>query len=99
MKDTNWKTIKQLDESIKTLVTEMECKDLTQEDWDIKQERLEVLVDTRTRLYENRQKSLIRPKVVSGIFGLVAIGFIMYYEKTDVITSKAFGFATKMIEG
>lgn len=57
------------------------------------------LIDYRTKMYESEKKDPIKPAILSGAFGISAILIVLYYEKTDVVTSKAWNIATRMFGG
>jgi predicted RNase H-like nuclease (RuvC/YqgF family) len=61
--------------------------------------KLEELTKVRCQLAEAKSKESKAPVIISGMFGLSAIGLVLYYEKTEIITSKAFSIATKMFRG
>lgn len=64
-----------------------------------KVQKLEDLTKIRCQLSETKVKESNVPAVVGLVGGLSAIGLVLYYEKTDIVVSKAFGMATKMFRG
>ena len=99
MKISDKNNIKKLDEAINFLIVKMATDTLTTEELEDTEERLAKAIKYRTDLYDSKAKGSVRPAVVSGIFGLVAVLVTLHHEKLDVITSKAFSVATRMIEG
>lgn len=64
-----------------------------------KQQRLEELTKIRVQLSECKVKESHAPAVISGVIGVSAMLLVLNYEKTDIVTSKAFGMATKLFRG
>lgn len=62
-------------------------------------DKLNRLIELRTKLEDNRTKGSVKPMLVSGAFGIASIALVLKYEEANVITSKAFGMATSMIRG
>lgn len=62
-------------------------------------EKLNKLIELRTKLEENRVKGSVKPMLISGAFSVASIALVLKYEEANVITSKAFGMATSMIRG
>lgn len=60
-------------------------------------EDIECMLNYRQKLVE--KKNPIMPEVVTGFFGLAGILLVLYYEKTDIVISKAFMMAQKMTRG
>lgn len=61
--------------------------------------KLEELTKTRCQLEESKVKDSVKPIVTSGLLSIASVVVILKYEKTEVITSKAFGIATSMFRG
>ncbi len=57
------------------------------------------LADLRNKLSEVKTRESLVPIVVPGVVGLSAILLVLKYEETSIITSKAWGMATKMFRG
>ena len=95
----NSKNIKRLDEAIEKTMVDMESKYLSYDEMEALNARLETLTDARTKLYDSLKKNSIRPSLVTGGFGIGAILLVLYYEKTEIVTSKAFSAAMRMLEG
>lgn len=89
----------ELDKIISELIEDMKDTSLTEEQRYKIEERLETLINYRNSMQDKRATDVWLPKVISGVFGLVSVFIILNYEKEDVITSKSFGVATRMMEG
>lgn len=100
---------KQLNTNIKSL--DLQIGKLTEEliveekpdIYELKQERIKELTKVRCQLEESRTSSRgidskLVETLVAGVFGLASIGMVLKYEKEDVITSKAFGIASKLFK-
>lgn len=61
--------------------------------------KLEDLTKIRCLLAEAKVKESNAPAIISGVVGLSAILLVLNYEKTEIVTSKAFSIATKMFRG
>lgn len=64
-----------------------------------KLKKLEELTKARCQLSEVKSKESNAPVVITGLVGLSAIALVLHYEKTEIVTSKAFSIATKMFRG
>lgn len=91
--------IARLDSQIGKLVDKLDDETLDDNSWNELTDDIGILIDYRTQLYESEKKDPIKPAVVSGAFGIGAILIVLYYEKTDVVTSKAWNIATRMFGG
>lgn len=65
--------------------------DITEEDYDITLDRLERLMSIQAK----RKKFRIPKEYIPVIANLAGIALILYYEQTNVLTSKALGFVSK----
>lgn len=70
-----------------------------QDDYDKTVAKLKELIELRNKLSETKVNESITPQVVSGLIGIASIILVLKFEKTEVITSKAFGMAGKMFRG
>lgn len=57
------------------------------------------LADLRNKLSEVKTRESIVPLVIPAVAGLAAIFMVIRHEETNIITSKALGFAQKMFRG
>lgn len=64
-----------------------------------KMQKLNDLTKLRTELAESKIKGSHVPIVISGVLGLTSVIAVLKHEKTDVITSKAFGMAQNLFRG
>lgn len=85
-----------IDEEIARITIEMNGADPTTEEFLDLVEKLGKLTDTRQKLSnvsgKEKYNHIDVNAALGGIFGLVGIGLIMGYEKTHIITTKAFSF-------
>lgn len=91
--------IKYLDVKIGGLLLQLSDENLKLEDYYAIKEKIDGLVKVRSELAENVTKGSIKPIVASGVVQMISIVTVLQFEKTDVITSKVFGMATKMFKG
>lgn len=56
------------------------------------------LIKLRCELAESRVKESNTPMIVSGLVQVSTVLLVLHYEKTDIITSKVFGMATKLFK-
>jgi polyribonucleotide nucleotidyltransferase len=61
--------------------------------------KLEDLIKARCQLSEAKVNESNAPAIIGLVGGFSAIALVLYYEKTDIITSKAISIATKMFGG
>jgi hypothetical protein len=95
--DDNY-AIKKLDEQISTLITSV--KNLERDDvYLAKLKKLDDLVKIRVDLMDSKVKASIAPYLIQGAIGLGAMILVLRYEKTEIVTSKAFGLVTRLFRG
>lgn len=99
MFNKNKKNIKTLDKDIADLIKKLESDNLESEERYALDDRLEKLVNCRKSLYDKAPPNPIVASVVTGLFGLAGIALVLYYEETEVVTSKAYNVASRMIGG
>lgn len=97
MIDRNRKNIKLLNWQLSDLIVRRGNLELTEEKLLEIDDNIGILIGYRERLYDEPRQHPILIAVTSGFFGLLGIGLVLYYEKTDIITSKAFNIGTRMI--
>jgi predicted RNase H-like nuclease (RuvC/YqgF family) len=61
--------------------------------------KLDELTKVRCQLAEAKVKESNAPVIITSLVGLSAIALVLHYEKAEIVTSKAFGIATKMFRG
>lgn len=91
--------IEDLDIKIGLLTYELGSIEDNEELYDRISKRLEKLIELRCKLSESRVKESKFPTVLSGAVQVSSILLVLHYEKTDIVTSKAFGMATKIFKG
>lgn len=91
--------IEELDKKIGKLNEKLSSLEEEDEDYELTVSKIEDLTDIRCKLSESKVKSSIKPLVVSGVFGVATTVIVLRYEKTEVITSKAFNMVTGMFRG
>ena len=97
MFNKNRKNVKKIEAMMADLIVKLENPKLDPVERVETEGQIEVLIDYRTKLCDEPTQHPIMSAVVSGLFGLLGIGLILYYEKTDIITTKAFNIGTRMI--
>lgn len=97
MFNKNRKNIKKIEAMMTGLIAKLDNPKLDPVERVETEGQLEVLIDYRTKMYDEPSQHPIWGAVVSGLFGLAGIVIILYYEKTDIITTKAFNIGTRMI--
>jgi predicted RNase H-like nuclease (RuvC/YqgF family) len=101
-KDEKGKTksdiVVELDRQIEELTKMIEHLE-SDEVYTAKLKKLEDLTNVRCRLAEAKVKESNAPVIISGVVGISAILLVLHYEKAEIVTSKAFGIATKMFRG
>ena len=85
---------KQIEELIK-IMTVLE-KD---EYYTTKMQKLNDLTKLRNELAESKIKGSYMPLVITGVLGATQLLMVLKHEKTDVITSKAFGWVPNLFRG
>jgi hypothetical protein len=92
------RNVNALDVRISKLYEELD-KATTNGEREVLLDRAKELADLRNKLSEVKTRESLTPIVVPGVIGLSAILLVLNYEKTGIVTSKAFGIATKMFRG
>ena len=90
--------IKSIDEEIGKLTEELVGAAGTDE-YNKIVHRIDNLTTIRSKLVEGSGDKAIKEVLLSGTVTLASILLVLKYEKTDIITSKAFNMATKMFRG
>lgn len=90
--------LEELDNQIKELVDDLKGHE-KEEDYQSKIQKLEDITKIRCQLAESKVKSSNAPIIISGLLGIGAMLLVLNYEKTDIVTSKAFSIATKLFRG
>ena len=98
-KNKNKKNIETLNKDISELIEKLRNEKLTSEERLALDDRLEKLVECRKNLYDKPADHPLVASVVTGLFGLAGIVLVLYYEETEVVTSKAYNVASRMIGG
>lgn len=95
------RTIKELDKNILVLVVKLQNDELTIEEREKIGKRLQENLAYKEVLEKKTETKVLESEIlipiIQGLFGVGAIGMVLYYEKKDVITSKIFGLATRMV--
>lgn len=91
--------IRELDKQIDELVIETIHYERDEEKYQAKLKNLEALTKVRCQLEESRVNASNAPALISGLLGISAILLVLHYEKTDIVTSKAFSIATSLFRG
>ncbi len=78
-------------------VTSTHIKSDTDERYKVVTERIADLVKIREDLKGRKVEGLKMDTIVNGVISIAGIVLVMKHEKLDIITSKAFGIATKLI--
>lgn len=91
-------TIEELDNEIKGLVGVLGNISAVGDDYQVVAENIKRLTDIRESLKEEKKFEKIKPDtLVSGLISLTSIMLILKYERFDIITTKAFGVATRLL--
>lgn len=90
--------IKDLDLKISKLSKELEEIE-DNDEYDITMDKMKALTELRCKLSESKVNSSVKPLVVTGLFGVGSTLLVLYYERAEVITSKAFNNVTSMFRG
>ena len=93
------KNVKALDVRIKELVLELEKQEKGRPGYDNIADSINKLVEARKGLIpvETPGAKLNINTIVTSVFGVIGILLVTNYEKADIITSKAFNMASRMI--
>lgn len=90
--------IEAIDLQIGKLIDELGGLEGTEEHKTIVQE-IDDLTKIRKELTESKVKDSNAPAIISGLVGISAILLVLNFEKTDVVTSKAYSMATRLLRG
>lgn len=92
------RNVNELDVRVSKLYQEL---DKAEDDTERKRivEQIKDLADLRNKLSEVKTRESLVPIVVPGVIGIGAMLLVLNYEKTGIVTSKAFAMATKMFRG
>lgn len=90
--------VEYLDTKISLLISELDS-DLSADEYRDTVSKLDSLVKLRSDLANSRDRESMLPIVVSGLIQSIGIFAVLHYEKTDVVTSKAFNMATNLFKG
>jgi predicted RNase H-like nuclease (RuvC/YqgF family) len=96
--DQTSKAVDELNRQIEEIAMELVKLELDEVYLD-KMNRLNDLTKIRYQLSEVKVKESNAPIIISGVVSISAIALIMKYEEANIITTKAFGIATKMFRG
>lgn len=101
MNNTVKKHIKVVDGQIKSLFYELSELDSDSEDYENVLQHIDKLVEIRQDLTENRMETKFGGvdvnTIVNGGISIASILAIMKYEKAEIITTKAWSLATRML--
>jgi hypothetical protein len=93
------KNVKDLDVRIGRLYAEISKDTITDDERKKLLDQAKELTCHRNELSEVKARESLTPAVLPAVAGLVAIFMVIRHEETNVITTKALGFATKMFRG
>lgn len=97
MKVSVKKSIKKLDVQISDIVDKLGNEKLEPEDREELEARVDALAELRNKLCDGKDKYSLKPVMIKGAWGFAGLFAVLYYEKLEVITSKAFNMATRGI--
>lgn len=86
-----------IDAKIGALIIKLEKSD-DEKDYEVLLGKIERLTELRSKLTESRVRGSNAPQVLSGIVQVASIFAVLHYEKTDIVTSKAFSMATRLFK-
>lgn len=90
-------TVVEMDKTIQSHTELLAKEQVGSEEYKRIEEALDTLVEVRNNF---KPKGMELPKsdtIITGLVSLASIALILKYEKVDIITTKAFGVATKML--
>lgn len=90
--------IKAIDAQIGKLMEEL-IVEVNRDTYEEIQSKIDDLTKTRTAMSESIARESNAKEIITGVIGLVATTAVLKHENINVITSKAFGIATKMFRG
>ena len=90
--------IKEIDMKISKLMVELDSV-VQDDEYEMILMKIDDLAKLRDKLSANKVNEGYSKEIVSGVIGLAAITIVLKHEKADIITSKAFGIATKLFRG
>lgn len=96
--DDSSEVVEELDRQIEELTVSVTTIERSG-DYESKVKHLEELSKVRCQLAESLAKQSNAPAIISGLFGVSAVLLVLHYEKTEIVTSKAFGLATSLFRG
>lgn len=82
---------------LEALTSELQELQGTDERYKVVTERIADLVKIREDLKGRKVEGLKMDTIVNGVISIAGIVLVTKHEKLDIITSKAFGIATKLI--
>lgn len=97
MFNQNKQNIKQLDFTIAGLIWELTNNEHDEETTSRMRDNIERLIKYRTDLCATRVENKMGDTILKGLFGIASIALIMLYEEKDIITTKGFNIATRLI--
>ena len=91
-------TMEELDNEIKGLVEVLGNISADTDDYQVVADNLKRLTDIRESLKDEKRFEKIKPDtLVNGVISLASIMLILKHEKFDIITTKAFTVATRLL--
>lgn len=90
--------IKEIDTQIAKLMVELDAV-VEDNEYEMILMKIDDLAKLRDKLSTNKVNESYSKEIVSGVIGMAAIVVVLKHEKADIITSKAFGIATKLFRG
>ena len=99
MFNRNRENIKRIDYEIGILMRMLDNSKLKEEDEKRILKRVDVLKDVRATLCGPPKDHTLLGVVLNGLFGLAGVLVILYFEKAEIITSKAWNMASRKLGG
>lgn len=93
------RTLKKIEERISVLVEKLNDGEMTVETREDTERQIDQLIGFRNELSKGKESKVWVAPVISGVFSMSGILLVLYFEKADIITTKAFNMATRMIKG
>lgn len=91
--------IRKIDERIEVLIEQLDALEDNSGDEELLTSEINELTKIRKTLSENKVSESYLKEVIQLVGGFGAIALVLKYEKTEIITSKAFGLATSLFRG